>query len=84
MPLILARAPARLAPARQARAATAAQITTEAPFMVAAVVAARLSPATAKCRGLMDAAAMDWRQRSLAHPYLAAVVAVPAALAVVV
>ena len=47
---ILARAPARLAPARQARAATAAQVTTEAPFMAAAVVAARLNPATAKCR----------------------------------
>jgi hypothetical protein len=83
MLLILARAPARLAPARQARAATAAQITTEAPFMAAAVVAARTLQATAKCRGLMDAAAMDWYQRSLAHPYLAAAVVAAADLVVV-
>jgi hypothetical protein len=51
--------------------------------MVAAVVAEQLNPATAKCRGLMDAAAMDWYQRSLAHPYLAAAVAAAADLVVV-
>jgi hypothetical protein len=51
--------------------------------MVAVAVAARLNPATAKCRGLMDAAATAYRRRSRAHPYLAAVVVVPAGLVVV-
>jgi hypothetical protein len=51
--------------------------------MVAAVAAARLNPATAKCRGLMDAAAMDWYQRSLVHRCLVAVVVAAADLVVV-